>query len=262
MGRAAIAVLATAVALAGCTPRPAPAPPAPVLGALPSAAQIDAASAARQAAVRGLRAWARLSYESPEESRRVRQLLIAERPDRLRLELFSPFGAVFVLTAADGALAAWDRETSTVYRGAASAANLRHYIQVELPVDEAVALLLGTPPLGGDDAVVSADGDQIKLWWATADGARAAWFTPALEPLRYEQHAGDGRVLLRASYADYQTLGGLRVARHIGLELPQRPLRLGIALSDIEVNPPLEAAAFALATPSGSRVVDLDRPAP
>ena len=262
MRRAAIAVLATAVALAGCTPRPAPRPPAP-RGALPAAEQLDAAVAARRAALQSLRAWARLSYESPEESRKVKQLLIAERPDRLRMELFSPFGAVFVLAAADGRLAAYDRGTSTVYRGAATAANLQRYTQVGLPVDDAVALLLGAPPTGdGDDRVVSADGDDIKLWWETAGGARAAWFSPALEPLRYEEHAEDGRVLLRATYGDYQPIDGVRVALQVGFELPQTPLRVGIALSDIEVNPPLPPTVFAFETPAGSRLVDLDRGGP
>lgn len=262
MHRAAIAVLVTAVALAGCTPRPAPRLPAP-LGALPSAEQLDAAGDARRAALRGLRAWARLAYESPQEARKAKQLLIAERPDRLRMEVFSPFGAVFVLAAADGSLAAWDRGTSTVYRGAASATNLQRYTQVGLPVDDAVALLLGTPPLdAGDDRVVSADGERIKLWWTTADGARAAWFSPALEPLRYEQHADDGRVLLRASYDNYQAVDGVRVASQVDFELPQTQMRVGITLSDIEVNPPLDAAVFALETPAGSQVVDLDRGGP
>ena len=78
---------------------------------------------------------ARVSYSSPEESRKAKQLLIAARPDRLRFEILSPFGTVFVLTAADGALAAWAREESTVYRGSASAANLQRYAQVDLPVE-------------------------------------------------------------------------------------------------------------------------------
>src|SRR5512143_544694 len=144
MRRAAIAVLATAVALAGCSIRPAPGPPAPA-GALVDPSAIVAADAARRTTLRSLRAWARLAYESPDESHKAKQLLVAERPDRLRLEIFSPFGAVFVLAAADGSLAAYDRGAATVYRGAANADNLRRYTQMDLPVAGAVDLLLGTP---------------------------------------------------------------------------------------------------------------------
>ena len=263
MRRAAIAVLATAVALAGCSIRPAPGPPAPA-GTLVDAPAIVAADAARRAALRGLRAWARLAYESPDESHKAKQLLVAERPDRLRLEIFSPFGAVFVLTAADGALAAYDRGAKTVYRGAANADNLRRYTQMDLPVAGAVDLLLGTPPI--DDAapgVVSLDGGALELWRGTADGgARVVWYSPTLLPLRYEEQDRDGRVRLRAAYDGYTTVDGVPVATQLQIELPPSQQRIGVTLSDIEVNPALGDAVFALQTPAGSAVVNLDRGAP
>ena len=264
MRRAAIAVLATAVALAGCTARPAPSLRTPS-GTLVDAPAIVAADAARRAALRSLRAWARLAYESPEESHKAKQLLIAERPDRLRMEIFSPFGAVFVLAAADGSLAAYDRGNSTVYRGAANADNLRRYTQMDLPVAGAVDLLLGTPPI--DDAepgVVSLDGDAIELWHATADGgARVIWYaSPALLPLRYEEQDRDGRVRLRAAYDGYTTVDGVAVATQLHIELPPSQQRIAVTLSDIEVNPSLGTAVFALQTPAGSQIVDLDRGAP
>lgn len=263
MRRAAIAVLATAVALAGCAARPAPRRPAPV-GARVDADAIVAADAARRAALRGLRAWARLSYESPQESRRAKQLLVAERPDRLRLEIFSPFGAVFVLAAADGALAAYDRGAKTVYRGAANADNLRRYTQMDLPVAGAVDLLLGTPPIdAAEPGVVTADGDTIELWHGTADGgARVVWYSSALAPLRYEERDGDGRVRLRAAYDGYTAVAGVPVATQLQIELPPSQQRIAIALSDIEVNPPLGDGVFAFQTPAGSAVVDLDGGAP
>src|SRR5262249_13156660 len=156
----AVAVL---VLLGGCAARTAQAPSLPS-GPLPSAARVFAALEQRRASVRSIRAMARLHYASPEESRSAKQLVIAERPDRLRFEILSPFGAVFVLTAADGALAAWTRSESTVYRGTASAENLQRYAQVDLPVATAVDLLLGTPPLQANaDGVVSADDDSIQL---------------------------------------------------------------------------------------------------
>lgn len=262
MRRAAIAVLATAVALAGCGVRPAPGPPTPA--APVDAAAIVAADAARRAALRGLRAWARLSYQSPDESHRAKQLLVAERPDRLRLEIFSPFGAVFVLAAADGALTAYDRGARTVYRGAASADNLRRYTQMDLPVAGAVDLLLGTPPLdAAAPGVVSLDGGAIELWRGTADGgARVVWYSPALLPLRYEEQDRDGRVRLRAVYDGYAPVDGIDVAAQLRLELPQSRQRIEVTLTDIEVNPALGTAVFALQTPDGSAVVDLDRGVP
>lgn len=256
----AIAVLATAALLAGCAARSTPRPPAAPLGSLPDAQRILGALAERRSAVRGVRAMARLSYSSPEESRRAKQLLIAERPDRLRFEILSPFGTVFVLTAADGVLAAWAREESTVYRGSASAENLLRYAQVDLPVPTAVDLLLGTPPLASaSDRVVSADDGAVELWQDTGRSVQVLWLTPALEPLRYEQRAADGHVLLRATFAEYSAIDGVRIATQLGIELPADQRRLDIALSETEVNPVLTDAVFALETPVGSKEVDLDR---
>lgn len=262
MRRRAIAVFATVVLVAGCTSRSAPRPlPAGTdqAVALPAPAQILDALAQRRAAVRGVRAMARLSYTSPEESRRAKQLVIAERPDRLRFEILSPFGAVFVLAAADGVLAAWARNESTVYRGSASAENLQRYAQVDLPVTTAVDLLLGTPPLHADlDSVVSADDGAVELWQDTGRSVQVLWLTPGLEPLRYEQRTADGHVLLRATFGEYAAIDGVRVATQLGIELPTAQRRIDIALSETELNPPLPDAVFALETPAGSKEVRLD----
>lgn len=254
---AAVAALAVA-ALAGCATRSAlPAAPAPT--ALPSAATLAAALDARRAALQSLRAWARLSYDSPEGARHAKQLLVVERPNRLRLEIFSPFGAVFVLTTTDGRLAAWDRGEATVYRGVASAENLDRYAQVDLPVPTAVDLLLATPPLTGTGGVVSADGASIKLWQETSGGVCATWFAAgSLEPQRVEHQAPDGSVLLRTSYDDWTAVDALRVPTTLTIELPDTQRRIGIALSEIEVNPPLPSSVFALATPAGAHEVALD----
>ena len=209
---------------------------------------------------RSVRAMARLSYTSPEESRKAKQLVIAERPDRLRFEIFSPFGAVFVLTASDGTLAAWARDESTVYRGSASPENLQRYAQVDLPVATAVDLLLGTPPLRTDpDSVVTDDDGAVELWQESGRAVQVAWLTRDLEPLRYEQRAADGRVLLRATFGQYATVDGMRVPTQLGIEMPSDQRRLDITFSETEVNPPLPDAVFALETPAGSKEVDLDQ---
>jgi hypothetical protein len=260
MRHAAIAVLAAAMLLAGCAARP-PSRPAPApIGTLPTAQRILDSLAQRRAAVHGLRAMARLRYVSPEESRTVRQLVVVERPDRLRVEILSPFGAVFVLAVADGALAAWARDEATVYRGTASPEHLQRYVQVDLAVPTAVDLLLGTPPLRGDpSSVVSADADAVELWQEIDSIVYAAWFTPALEPVRYEQRDPDGRVLLRTTFGAYAGIDGVRLATQLDIEQPQAQRHIGIAFSEPEVNPVLADTAFALTTPAGSTLVDLDR---
>ncbi|MGH7789736.1 MAG: LolA family protein, partial [Candidatus Binatia bacterium] len=223
---------------------------------------IAAALARQRTAVHSVRALAKLTYSAPEDSGSARQILIAARPDRLRMEVLSPFGALFVLTAANGTLAAWERSSSTVYRGRATADNLARYAQVDLPVATAVDLLLGTPPIAIDGtAVVSEDDGLTKLWQEHQALVQVAWFNGALEPLRYEEQTEDGRVALRVTFDAYTNVGGRRVPSRLRVELPEAERRVEIALSETEINPELPPAVFVLQTPPGSQDVALDRAA-
>jgi len=256
--------LLAVLALAGCAARaPLPAPSAPVPATLPTRDVLQRSMAERRAAVTSLRSIARLRYTTADESRSAKQVIVAERPDRLRFEVLSPFGTVFVLAARDGRLAAYDRDDNTVYRGVASIGNLARYAQVDLPIALAVDLLLGTPPMfPGGGGVVSRDEGSIQLWQQSGDGVRVLWLDSGLEPIRYERRDAAGYVLLQVTYGNYAAVGGIRLPAHISLELPPSGRRIDVDLRDPEVNPPLSNEIFALQTPPGSKEVDMDQVAP
>jgi len=253
--------MVSALVLAGCAARQEPAPPlasGPL--DLPEISEVIRAMETRRDAIQSLRAVARMRYTSPNESRKAKQIIVAERPDRLRLEVLSPFGTVFVLAASDGTLAAYSRDEGAVYRGAASPENLARYAGVDLPVATAVDLLLGTPPLDrGAEGVVSRSADGVEFWQSSRVGAQVTWFTPLLEPIRYEQRDGDGYVRLRATFDSYASVDGTRLPTLVALELPRSRERIEIALRDPEINPVLAKGVFALETPPGSREIELDR---
>jgi outer membrane lipoprotein-sorting protein len=254
-----LALGALLVTLAACAPRQGISPPPQPAGPLPSEAALVSSLTARRHAIQSLRAMARTKYSTPSESRGARQLIIAARPDRLRLEILSPFGVAFVLTTDAGSLAAYARDEATFYRGAATAENLSRYTQVGMPVDVAVDLILGTPPFAeSGSGEVSWDDGQVKLSQAVGERVHVTWFTDTLEPARYEQHDDHGTVLIRATFADYAPIAALRVPTRLDLDLPSSQQRLEIAFREPELNPPLPDSLFALATPSGSKVVDLD----
>jgi outer membrane lipoprotein-sorting protein len=247
-------------ALAGCATLKV-APPSPEASvALPERADLFRALAARREAIHAVRALARMSYTSGTESRRTRQVVLAERPDRLRLEVLSPFGTVFLLTADRGRLGAYVPDEHAVYRGAASADNLARYTQVDVPVSTAVDLILGTPPMDeGRDGVVSRDEGLVQLWQDAGNSVvRVAWFTSRLEPVRWEQRDADGLVLVRARFDAIAEIGGVRLPTQVQVELPSSAQRIDIALGEPEVNPVLADALFDLETPSGAREISLD----
>jgi outer membrane lipoprotein-sorting protein len=258
--RAAVLALALAIVCSGCAAvrrRTAPPPP----GALPSAAQLDAALTARREAVRSLRALAHLHYRDPEESNSSREAIVVARPDRLRVEVMSLFGAVFVLTADGGALTAYARQENTVYRGRTSPENLWRYVRLSLPVNELVDIVLGTPPLRQrQQAQVSFDAQAgaICLWQDLAPGALVVWFSESELPLAAEERGADGQPKWHATFGEYEEQNGFPVATRIGLDLPMWHRSLEMKLEDVDLNPALDRSVFALQTPPGSRVVTLD----
>jgi hypothetical protein len=253
-------VLGAFLALAACAPRQAVPPSEQAPAPLPRESDLVDSLAARRDAIHGLRSLARTKYTTASESRGARQLIIAARPDRLRLEILSPFGVAFVLTSVGGSLTAYDRDEATFYRGTATPENLSRYTQVGLPVAVAVDLLLGTPPFAeSGSGLVSWEDGQVKLWQEVGRRVHVTWFTETLEPARYEQRDDSGNVLLRASFGDFADVRSVRVPTRLGLDFPGSQQRIEIAFREPELNPPLPDSIFALATPSGSTVVDLDR---
>lgn len=253
--------MVSVVVLGGCAVRQKPAPlPAPGLSEPPALAELLRAVETRRDRIQSLRAVARMRYSSPNETRKAKEIIVAERPDRLRLEVLSPFGTVFVLAARDGTLAAYSRDEATVYRGVASPENLARYAGVDLPIPMAIDLLLGTPPVdGAADGVVSRSDEGVELWQNRARGSQVTWFTTLLEPIRYEQRDEDGYVRLRASFEAYASVDGMRLPTSLDLELPPSRERIEITLRDPEVNPMLARSVFTLEAPPGSREIDLDR---
>lgn len=248
------------LAASACAPHYAPRP-SPVLepGPLPPADRLLQALEVRRAALRSLRCLARVAYRAPGESRRAKQVILAARPDRLRFEVLSPLGAVFVFTAGGGRLAAYARDEAAVYRGTASRENVGRFAAVGVPVTDAVDLLLGTPPVRDQgNRVVSREAGQIKLWQEAGDDVRVTWFATTLDPTRYEEHDAEGRVLVRATYGPYADLDGVRLSTRLSIELPLAQRRVDIELREPEVNPILADAMFALETPAGSREISLD----
>lgn len=264
MWRHAAAALLIAGVLSACAPRGAPRPPALGSPTLPEIGDLLDTVRARRASIRGLRAVARIAYSTGDDSRKARQILVAERPDRLRLEMLSPFGTVFVLATQNGRLAAYAPDDRAVYRGSASPDNLARYMQVDLPVSTAIDLILGTPPIesGKREPVLSREDDLVKLWQEDGRRVYVTWFTDRLEPARYEQRDEEGRVLLRASYAAFREVASVRVPTEITVELPWSGQRVDIRLGDPEVNPVLADATFVLETPAGIREIALDQQTP
>ena len=213
----------------------------------------------RRQELKGLRAIAQLSFRGPEGTTSSKEALAVARPDRLRVEVLSFFGAVFVLTAADGDFRAYVRQENTIYRGRASPENIWRYARIGLPVPDLVDMILGVPPrriqpwgnLSRDEVSGLARMEQ-----EVSDGVQIVWFDGSF-PFAAEYRDATGNTEWRATFSRYELIAGIPISTLIKLEMPAEDQSVEIELSDVDVNPRFDHGVFTFPIPSGSKVVEL-----
>jgi hypothetical protein len=228
---------------------------------LPTADELTEALAHRRQAVQSVRGLARLKLRDGTRTNSSREAIVVARPDRLRVEVLSTLGSVFVLTTGNGSLSAYARSEDTIYHGAASPENLARYAGLGLPVTALVDLVLGTPPPSqSNGATVGFDPQSgwIGLSERVPDGLRVTWFSPLQVPVLVEQRDGEDTILWRATFGSYEDHGGVLVATEIGFEVPSDARAFALTLESIDLNPSLDGGVFVLDPPPGSRVVSLE----
>ena len=251
MGRAASVVVALVFATACATPAPGPTPlPAddPRPGAL-IAAWIDGTRDRRS-----LRCRVRLALDGRDGGVRVRakQVLVLERPARLRVEVKGFLNQTAALIVTDGERFEVFRAGDGSYdAGPVDPGLLWREAQLALTPLEVVDLLLGAPTamraLAPAGAVWTRP-DRIRMDLVDASGIvrrRATFDTQGL--LRQLEVLGaGGDWLWRASFDAYSEISGAVFAHRIALDLAAGSSRAEISLRDVELNPALPADIFRL----------------
>jgi hypothetical protein len=103
---------------------------------------------ATYACSRGIGAEAKLDYIGPSGRIRGNVLYLAAKPARLRLDLFSPFGAVLSTLTSDGAaFRLADIRQREFFRGPANACNMARFTRIALPPGVLVDLFRGEAPV-------------------------------------------------------------------------------------------------------------------
>jgi len=253
------ASLAAACSHPGPTPGPRPYEP-PDPEALIDALQRQASS------VRSVRAEARVDHRGEAGRLKATILLIAQRPDRIRLDAMSPFGSPVASLATDGRTVGYfDRDAERFVRGPARACTLAWLVQLPLGPEAAVDMLLG----GG--AVIEVADASVSWDAATREevlrirGQDGGWQevrltgSPGKWRLRAsEVHEAAGDLRYRVEHEEWRSMGG-------GLYLPRETRVTDGRRADVriryrrqEVNPQLPDSAFATGAPAGIPVEEAD----
>ena len=257
--RRAAALLASVLLVTACR-TPVPLLPLPPDDPRPKALLEKWAETARQR--RALRGLARLAVDGGEGEVgiRSRQVLVAERPARLRVEVLDFLQRTLAVLVTDGErfelFRADDRSLET---GEVHPDLMWEVAHLALPPEQLVGLLLGAPPPDPGLAVVRArhsGAGEIQIDLADAAGhVRQRVAFDAEARLRWlELREEGGGVVWRAGFDDYAAVGASPFAHTVSLDFFAEGTHAEISLSGVELNPLLPSEIFQL------RIPGLERP--
>lgn len=255
---AALAVAVLAAAAAACR-TPGPIPVRPEIASPRPRAVLDELARDVEAR-RGVRGVAKVEVEGPEGSGSSKQVVIAERPDRLRLEFLGFLNQTVALFATDGErFQLLDTRERRFQRGPVYPGLLWEAVQVDLTPEEAVAVLLGDPGRMAGLEVASADrlpGPALRIDLEDESGTlrRRLEFDAAARLRRAEVAGPRGGVDYEVRFDDYREAGGEAgppFAHRIALRFPATGVQLDLSFGDVELNPQVPPELFHVVPPQG-----------
>jgi outer membrane lipoprotein-sorting protein len=255
-------VLALAVVtLAGC-PRPLRFGPE---GQITDPAYVLRRLDARAAAVRSVKAEARVSLKTTQRSGTANQFIAALKPASLHVETLNFFGKPVAALATDGAsFGLFMDESATFYSGPASAANVGLLLPVAVEPTEAAKLLLGeVPRIEAEQVHLELDAEDRAYRLTLTRGAVQQRLWVATEDLRLLRSEVRGAAGLDVLFDDFQVIEGVLFPMAVEIRAvladgaPQGTV-VSLHYKDAEVNLALDPALFVLEQPPGTRRVLLD----
>lgn len=218
--RAAAALLLLAVA--GCARPPAPLPPV-------AGDPLDTLRA-RTADITTVRARFSAVAQFGGEDRQASGVLLARRPDALRLRLIAPFGFTVLDYTRNG-----DHAAVWLPAGSAGPAPPDVALFTHLGIDDAL------PP---ESCSAGASEGALTVYRCALPphGERLLALDPDTATLRSAHDWFDGRPVLSRTYDDYRLVGGVPLPYRLSLHTAEGTVE--VRIDAYELNPPLGADAF------------------
>jgi hypothetical protein len=222
-----------------------------------------AALTERRAAVRSIRGFAQIAYETGEDNIGARHAVLVRRPDHFRLEVLSPLGALAVIATDARELVVYDRRAAKIYRGPATAGSVGAYTHVPIDVGDVTSILLGTPPertpTGPLTVARDDEANAFKLTMPVALGRHVVWFDPeTLAPIASETPLPDG-VRLRVAFAEYKQLGTLAFPHAIDMRAEPGDRVVRVRYGTPSLNTEIAETLFAFPPREGLQELVIER---
>jgi hypothetical protein len=257
-------LLLCAVLLAGC-PRNIPPPD----GALQHAEELRVAIDARVSTIEDARfREVVLEYFGDGERVRVRQLILVQQPDRLRVQTRIPGSdEILNLLVSDGeTFSMHQRDTNEYYTGAPTRENINLLLPVDLSGRDVVRVMLGGAPWdrfaegGGvpemvwdrrrglyEYSVTRSDGNVLSMWVRHDDYA----------VIEMQEVTATDELVYSYQTRGWRDAGQVSLPAHRRFVWPARDLDFSLDVGDTQLNISLDGHLFELPPPPGSRIYEL-----
>ena len=248
-------VLLLCLALAACAPRPAH---PPVLAPV-SEASLLARVAASAEGFHSLRGLAKVRVIAEGRAIGGTQVLLVEKPDRLRAETLSPFGQPLLVLATDGCqLAILAPGEGRFYQGPATSRNVERFTHLPLRLPDLVSILLYQVPLIGEgkEAMATIDDGRYRLSLQDTGERRQELFFDGQERLVEADYYAGGQLELKVSWGRF-TSGPQPFPQAATLSMPRQQTEASVSFSELKTNVAIPAERFVLSPPAGVAVLPL-----
>jgi len=200
----------------------------------------------------GLRARATLTVKARNANFSLSQVLVLERPLRLRVEVLGFLGQTVAVLVIDGERYEFFRADDRSYEsGEVHDGLLWQYARIDLTPHEAIDLLLGAPRLDASlrpTGATTSEAGAIRMDLVDPAGVirQSVEFDSAGRLTNLEVRDAEGELDWWARYADFAEVAGEAVATNIVLYVSEGKSRAEIELRDVELAPDLPRGLFQL----------------
>jgi outer membrane lipoprotein-sorting protein len=227
----------------------------------PSAAKV-LADIRRPPAVQTLEAWGKNRLFEGNEKWSAEMAMILKRPNKIRLEGFSPFGtSLYSLTVDHGEVTFFVPSERKAYKGTASPATMAHFFALPLEPADVLDVLIGKVPLCGDRALdIHADGTH---WVLEVPCEQEGWLQQIrvrpddLQMDGFSYYGLQGTELLKVEWKAFQSYRDTKVPTEIVMAMPEKQQRLQLVLYEFELNVGLSDDRFVTQLPPNTEVLPL-----
>jgi outer membrane biogenesis lipoprotein LolB len=204
----------------------------------------------RERELKSLRSLGTVSYVGRGEKGSFQSVIALERPNKIRVEAHSPFGAVWIVTYNGRELVRLDARSGVRQRGEGTEENLAANLKLPLRVEDLTAILMGLPPKRDlrDSSATPAYDAALRATRITRPllrgGEQRIWFaSPEEPPVRIEEENSRG-ISFRADFHRPEEIGGLSFPTEISLAFPKEGIGVRVLYKAPDLNPSLSGAVF------------------